>query len=100
MAKTRKQKRKHNRNLSEAALGELLVTIKYKADWYSRGCTEVGKYFASTKICHCCGHKLEDKLDTKVRSWTCPGCGAELDRDGNAAINIRNEGMRIRASNN
>ena len=99
MKKTRRQKRKHNRNLSESALGELLVIIRYKSDWYKRECTEVGKYYASTKICHCCGYKLEDKLDTKVRTWTCPECGEELDRDGNAAINIRTEGMRIRTSN-
>ena len=41
-----------------------------------------------------CGFKLE-KLDLATREWTCPHCGAHHDRDGNAAANIRAEGIRI-----
>ena len=90
-----RRSRKHNRNIADSALGELLEMIGCKARWYQRGCTEVGKYFPSTKACSRCGYVM-DGIPTTVRRWKCPGCGAVHDRDANAAANIRNEGMKIR----
>ncbi|WP_093308700.1 zinc ribbon domain-containing protein [Allopseudospirillum japonicum] len=47
--------------------------------------------------CSCCGHKMES-LPLSVRKWTCPVCSAGLDRDVNAAINFRQQGMiKLRA---
>jgi putative transposase len=46
-------------------------------------------------MCHECGtlHKLTK--DLSVREWTCPDCGHYHDRDENAALNIRDEAVRI-----
>ena len=55
---------------------------------------KIDKWFPSTKTCHCCGFKNDDiTLDTK--EWVCPKCGTYHLRDVNAAINIRNEGLRM-----
>ncbi|WP_414585559.1 zinc ribbon domain-containing protein [Scytonema sp. PCC 10023] len=55
---------------------------------------EIGRFFPSSKTCSCCGHLL-DELTLDIREWNCPSCGTHHDRDGNAALNIRNEGIRI-----
>ena len=92
-----KRTRKHNRNIGDTAMGELLEAISYRAKWYGRELTVVGDFFPSTKACSCCGFVI-DKLPTKIRSWKCPKCGTEHDRDTNAAVNIRNEGLKLRSS--
>ncbi|MCD8206948.1 MAG: transposase [Bacteroidales bacterium] len=49
----------------------------------------IGRYEPSSKLCHVCGYKNDD-LRLSDRTWVCPECGTVLDRDVNAAINIRN----------
>ncbi len=82
--RTNRQIHTHNRNLSDAAMSTFLGMLKYKASWYGVQCVEIGKYEASTSVCAECGYHGE-KLDTSIRKWTCPKCGAKLDRDTNAA---------------
>jgi putative transposase len=55
---------------------------------------EIRRFFPSSKTCSCCGHVL-DELTLDIREWDCPKCNTHHDRDGNAALNIRNEGIRI-----
>ncbi|HIU84318.1 MAG TPA: transposase, partial [Candidatus Aphodousia gallistercoris] len=52
----------------------------------------------SSKTCSHCGYKRES-LELSVRSWTCPKCGAHHDRDVNAALNIKAEGIRMLRAN-
>ena len=54
----------------------------------------IDRFFPSSKTCSACGY-INDDLTLNDRTWTCPDCGTEHDRDVNAAINIKNEGMRI-----
>ena len=87
---TNKIRKAHNRNLSDAALYDFLQMIKYKSEWYGTNIMQLGQYEASTIICSCCGYKRE-KLETNIRKWTCPECGASHDRDVNAAKVIENK---------
>lgn len=48
----------------------------------------IGRFEPSSKICNHCGYHNKD-LTLKQRSWICPDCGSKLDRDVNAAINIK-----------
>lgn len=73
--------------LSDAAIGEILEQLKYKAAWHGRDIREIGRWTPSSKRCSCCG-QIKDKLTLSERFWTCPKCGTRHDRDINAAINI------------
>ncbi len=83
-----------SRALADGALAELQRQLEYKALWHGRTFVRVGRWFPSTKRCSACGFVVE-KLPLSTRRWTCPECGIEHDRDVNAAINIRQEGLRI-----
>lgn len=84
-------KRGDARDMWDAAWAEFIKQLQYKSDWYGRGFTKVKKLDPDTQICNCCGesHAIGDD----VRLWVCPKCGALLDRDINAAINILNKGV-------
>ena len=52
--------------------------------------------YASSKICHACGY-VHKELTLSDRTWSCPSCGAQLNRDQNAAINIKEAGTALLA---
>ena len=56
----------------------------------------IDKFYPSSKTCSCCGNKNQG-LKLQDREWQCPQCGANHDRDLNAARNILYEGRRISA---
>ena len=89
-----RQKSGLNRAMHNATLGELRRQLAYKADWYGRTVVEVDRWFPSSKLCSVCGAKYE-ALGLRERRWTCTSCGAVHDRDVNAAVNLRNEGLRL-----
>ena len=68
--------------------------LKYKFMEQGKQYVTVDKWFPSSKLCHVCSHKKDD-LTLSDRVWNCPNCATELDRDINAAINIRHEGIRL-----
>ena len=80
--------------IQDASFGTLVSMLKYKAAWHNRQIIEIDRFYPSSKICHCCGHKMS-YMGLEVREWTCPQCNTHHDRDINAAINIKNEGLRI-----
>ena len=80
--------------IQDSSFGTLAGMLKYKALWNNRKIIEVGRFYPSSKTCHCCSYVKKD-LTLKDRHWTCPKCKAHHDRDINAAINIKNEGLRI-----
>lgn len=84
--------------IADASWGEFVRMIEYKAEREGRYVVHVDTYFPSSKTCSQCGHK-RDELDLSVRSWTCPKCGAHLDRDVNAAVNLKAEGIRMLRAN-
>ena len=66
--------------------------LQYKADWYGKHLVLADKSFPSSKLCSKCKYKYQD-LTLDQRSWVCPNCGENHDRDLNAAINLRNLGV-------
>jgi transposase len=78
----------------DAAFGELLRQLEYKAPWNSKHFVQVDRFFPSTKLCSECGYKNDD-FSLSDREWTCPGCRTHHLRDWNAAKNGRAEVLRI-----
>ncbi|SIN37687.1 putative transposase [Micromonospora cremea] len=74
--------RNHNlaRAISDAAWSELRGMLEYKAQWYGRAAVAVDRWFPSSKTCSTC-RRINPTMPLRVRSWTCPACGADHDRD-------------------
>ncbi|MYF99597.1 transposase, partial [Candidatus Poribacteria bacterium] len=73
---------------SDSALGGFLSKLKTKAEARGIPITEADQFFASSKTCSRCGHKKDD-LTLKERTYHCGQCDVSIDRDVNAAINLR-----------
>ena len=76
------------RKINDLGFYSFMQILKYEA--FKNGVTiiEIPKYYPSSQICSECGYKNPDVKDLRVRSWKCPECGTEHDRDINAAKNI------------
>ena len=80
--------RKLARVISDVSWGKFTELLSYKSEWQGKHILKIGRFEASSKVCNHCGHKVES-LPLSIRHWDCPACGAVLDRDINAAKNIR-----------
>ncbi|OIP75880.1 MAG: transposase [Oscillatoriales cyanobacterium CG2_30_44_21] len=80
--------------ISDVGWGMFCTMLKYKAESEGKQYIEIDRWFPSSKTCHVCLNQV-DNLSLDVRAWTCKHCGTHHDRDVNAAINIRNEALRI-----
>lgn len=74
--------------ISDASWSRFVDYLSYKANWYGRTLNKVDKYYASSQICHVCGHKNNQVKNLAIRNWTCPRCKTTHDRDYNASLNI------------
>jgi putative transposase len=90
--------RNHNlaKAIGDCGWGMFCTMLKYKAQRQGKVYLEVDRFFASSKTCHVCLNKV-DSFALSVRNWECPKCQTQLDRDINAAINIKNEALRTLA---
>ena len=79
----------HGKKVQFSAMGGIISALQRKAVTP----IVIEKWYPSTQLCSKCGNK--QKMDKKVRVYSCPSCGAMMDRDINAAINIEKEGLRI-----
>lgn len=75
--------------------GMFLTFLQYKLEERGKYLVKVDKFFPSSQICSNCGYRNDELKNLRIHKWTCPHCGVKHDRDINAAINIRNEGLRI-----
>lgn len=88
------RKRAMNRSILRNGWSSLVDKLSYKAQWYGRTLVQVDRFYPSSRLCHDCGHKYAG-LRLSEREWVCERCGTSHDRDVNAALNIRDEALRL-----
>ncbi|MEM6963618.1 MAG: RNA-guided endonuclease TnpB family protein [Bacteroidota bacterium] len=84
----KKRKAGLNRNILDANFSEVRRQLEYKGEWNGKNILFIDRFAPSSKTCNNCGY-INKELKLKHRHWTCPSCGKKLDRDINAAKNIR-----------
>lgn len=80
--------------VADNGFGMFRTFLQYKLQEQGKYYIVVDKWFPSSKTCRHCGNRKPD-LQLGEMTWVCPCCGVVIDRDLNAAINIRDEGLRI-----
>lgn len=75
--------------LMEAKFYEFRRQLEYKCKWYGVDLIIADRWYPSSKICSCCGNKKKI-LKLSERTYKCEKCGLIIDRDYNAALNLRN----------
>ncbi len=78
----------------EAEWGMFVNFLDHKLQKRNGNLIEIGRFFPSYKKCSCCDYMI-DKLPLDIPKWDCRQCKTHHDRDSNAALNIRNEGILI-----
>ncbi|MEV7004330.1 RNA-guided endonuclease TnpB family protein [Streptomyces sp. NPDC093982] len=74
-------------SVHDAGWSAFVSMLEYKAARYGRTLIRIGRFEPTSQECSQCGVKDGPK-PLHIREWTCSECGAVLDRDINAAINV------------
>ncbi len=90
----RKEELKLGITIFDLGYNTFLNYLSYKLDWLNKKLIKVNRYYPSSQLCSCCGYR-KSNLTLNQRSWTCPECKVKHNRDINAAINIKKEGIRM-----
>ncbi|NEO68615.1 RNA-guided endonuclease TnpB family protein, partial [Moorena sp. SIO3H5] len=93
----RERNHKLAKAISDLGWGTFVNFLSYKCEKEGKVLVEINRWFPSSKTCSSCHYRIKE-LPLDVRTWVCPGCGTHHDRDGNAAKNIRAEGIRMLSS--
>nr|WP_244860118.1 transposase [Nitrosococcus oceani] len=80
------------KHIGDASWHALIAKLAYKAKEQGKHLVKIDPWFASSKTCHVCQHKM-DAMPLNIRSWACPTCHTRHDRDINAALNIQHQGI-------
>jgi len=80
-------------SISDGGFGEIRRQLSYKSEWYGGEMVQIDRFFPSSKLCRFCGC-IKGDLTLADRVWTCD-CGAVLDRDRNAALNIERQAYKM-----
>ena len=92
--KESKDKNNHGKSVNDLGWCYFVNRLKAKAEEQGKVIIEANKWFASSKTCNICGYVNKD-LTISERSWICPRCGTDHQRDENAAINLKNVAYEI-----
>lgn len=85
---------KLGKSVMDLGYSQFIHQLKYKCLWNNKVFIQADKWFASSKTCSICGIK-NSSLTLSDRSWSCPNCGAEHDRDANAGMNLKKYGLEF-----
>jgi len=81
------------KSIADVAWSEFMRQLEYKASWRGKTIIKIDKWFPSSQICSYCGAST-GKKPLNIRAFDCPHCKKKnIDRDINAAVNIRNYGL-------
>ncbi len=80
------------RAIRDAGWHGFIMKLEYKAAEAGEHLVKLEQWFASSKNCHCCGHRMLE-MPLNKRLWQCPICHVEHNSDINAAINIQRKGI-------
>jgi putative transposase len=90
-----------NHKLASAILDggfyEFRRQLTYKCEWYGSKLTVVDRFYPSSKTCSGC-QKVKKELSLNERTYCCQHCGLQIDRDLNAALNLRNQAVSYTVS--
>jgi putative transposase len=81
-----------SRSVADVGWGTFLRMLEYKAKWHGATLILAPRSFPSTRLCSRCGH-LHGKMSLSQRVFRCEACGLEMDRDLNAALNLKAYGL-------
>lgn len=81
-------------SISDASFSLFRTLLEYKCEWYGKTLSVIDRFYPSSKTCSNCGWKKDD-LSLSDRTFACGNCGIKIDRDLNAAINIKRMGVDI-----
>ena len=84
----------HGKAVYDIGWGIFVRILEWLCKKLGKRLIKVNRFFASSQICHVCGYK-QKMNDLSNRTYKCPECGTVIDRDYNAALNIRDEGLRL-----
>lgn len=81
-------------SVHNVGFGEFVRQLLYKAEWYGKLVVKADKWFASSKTCSSCGN-YQKAITLSDRLFVCCNCKLQLCRDHNAAINLKNYGLKM-----
>lgn len=73
--------------ITDSGFYEFRRQLEYKAEWYGSQVIVIDRFYPSSQLCSCCGHR--QPMPLHLRTYDCGSCGISIDRDLNAAVNIR-----------
>ena len=82
------------KTVSDNGWGMFTSFLAYKLNDQGKKLIKIDKWYASSQTCNVCGYKNVLVKNLAVREWICPTCNTIHDRDINAAINIKYEGLK------
>lgn len=81
------------KHIADASWSKFVDMLSYKANWHDKRIVKINRFYPSSKACNKCGY-INQALSLGDRTWGCPKCRENHDRDLNAAINILLEGIK------
>ncbi len=78
--------------ISDVSWSKFVEVLRYKCEWSGKNLVMIDRWYPSSKTCSCCG-KVKETLSLSERIFSCDHCGLVLDRDVNAARNIKHYGL-------
>jgi putative transposase len=81
------------KSINNIGFYEFKRQLEYKCNWYGKELILANRFYPSSKLCSCCGNKKND-LKLSDRIYCCSNCELKIDRDLNAAINLKQYTVR------